>query len=382
MSTPSPPLSRFHVKEVKMAIFQLDFLALWLLTSRLATALLPPTQTTDGYCFSYIIQGYDTCASIASAHAITQADIEAFNKDTWAWLGCGHLYQGDFICLSPGKPPMPMALPHATCGPQVPGTTRPENWNDLAGLNPCLMDACCSWWGQCGVSELYCERAVREPPAGATATVKPVTADPGSASAKTGSPAKTGAGTATKIVTTTKAKTTAQAKTTTKAAAKATTKVTTKAKATTTKKPDPVQDKPVTPDPWDAPWEMTLYAEKGCKGDYYHLEGYNEKLYDDKDHCLVLRGGLNSVFSETEVTCNFWTDDGFTKLPCEKGTLKSPQSWIVKEGFCTGFEGTDCYCLDHYQSEYEAKGCQNRLAGYDPPTFGSLMCAKKMEAAT
>jgi hypothetical protein len=132
-----------HLHILKMAIFQLDFLTLWLLTTRLASAI-PPTPSRDGYCFSYIIEGYDTCALIAKAHDITEADIEAFNTNTWAWLGCDHLYQGDFICLSPGNPPMPMALPQATCGPQVPGTTRPENWGELAFLNPCLTDACVS----------------------------------------------------------------------------------------------------------------------------------------------------------------------------------------------------------------------------------------------
>jgi hypothetical protein len=126
-----------------MGFFRIDFLALWLLLLRMSTAV-PPVPTKDGYCFKYIIQGYDTCARIAKAHDITEADIESFNKNTWAWLGCRQLYQGDFICLSAGKPPMPMALPQATCGPQVPGTTRPANWADLAGMNPCPDSKCVS----------------------------------------------------------------------------------------------------------------------------------------------------------------------------------------------------------------------------------------------
>jgi hypothetical protein len=36
----------------------------------------PPVPTKDGYCFKYIIQGYDTCAQIAKAHDITEADTE------------------------------------------------------------------------------------------------------------------------------------------------------------------------------------------------------------------------------------------------------------------------------------------------------------------
>jgi hypothetical protein len=103
-----------------------------------------PVPTPNGFCFSYIIQGYDTCALIAQTHDITEADIESFNANTWAWLGCSQLYQGDFICLSTGNPPMPMALPNAVCGPQVPGTTRPDNWADLANLNPCPASQCVS----------------------------------------------------------------------------------------------------------------------------------------------------------------------------------------------------------------------------------------------
>lgn len=109
----------------------------------LTCAAAVPTPT-DGFCASYIIQGYDTCALIAQAHGITEADIEAFNVNTWAWLGCNQLYQGDFICLSAGNPPMPMALPNAVCGPQVPGTVRPSNWADLAGMNPCAESKCVS----------------------------------------------------------------------------------------------------------------------------------------------------------------------------------------------------------------------------------------------
>lgn len=127
-----------------MITLHLNFLTLCILfLSRTVTANAP-VPSSDGFCASYIIQGYDTCALIARAHSITEADIEAFNTNTWAWLGCNQLYQDDFICLSTGKPPMPMALPNAVCGPQVPGTTRPANWADLASMNPCPASQCVS----------------------------------------------------------------------------------------------------------------------------------------------------------------------------------------------------------------------------------------------
>ncbi|KAJ5169870.1 Peptidoglycan-binding Lysin subgroup [Penicillium coprophilum] len=272
----------------------------------MATAAAP-VPTKDGFCFKYIIQGYDTCALIAQKHGITAADIESFNKDTWAWLGCRQLYQGDFICLSAGKPPMPMALPQATCGPQVPGTVRPSKWSDLAGLNPCPSSKCvskphtpfyrtnpnsqqCAFWGQCGVSELYCQKSgYRAPPAGPTATVKGATEAPKSPSTKTnaaGKPAGTGAN----------SKSSAQSKTTkantlkvTTTSRPTTTKATTSKKSTTkTTKwtPEPT----VSQYPWNPPWQITMYSDLNCKGDYYHLEGYNHKFLDEKG-CLALHGG-------------------------------------------------------------------------------------------
>lgn len=127
-----------------MGVFKLDIVALcgFLLTTSTSATLLPQDH---GVCYIYTIQGGDTCASIAADHGITVADIEKYNTNTWAWYGCdGAWYQGNFICLGPGEPPMPVALPQATCGPQVPGTTRPSSFSELAGLNPCPSSECVS----------------------------------------------------------------------------------------------------------------------------------------------------------------------------------------------------------------------------------------------
>lgn len=127
-----------------MGLFQLHFVALCgLLLITSTTATLSPDS--HGICYTYTIQGGDTCASIAEAHGITVADIETYNANTWAWYGCkGDWYQGSFICLSSGEPPMPAALPHATCGPQVPGATRLDSWSELTALNPCPSSECVS----------------------------------------------------------------------------------------------------------------------------------------------------------------------------------------------------------------------------------------------
>ncbi|KAJ5671589.1 hypothetical protein N7507_000716 [Penicillium longicatenatum] len=105
-----------------------------------------PVAGSDGICYTYTVLAADTCASIAKAFDITVAEIEEYNSDVYAWFGCDNLYQGAFICLSSGSPAMPVALPHAICGPQVPGTVRPADMSksNLASLNPCVSGDCVS----------------------------------------------------------------------------------------------------------------------------------------------------------------------------------------------------------------------------------------------
>lgn len=129
-----------------MGLFNLHFVALCgLLLTTSATATFGPDS--HGICYTYTTQAGDNCTSIAAAHGLTVADIEKYNTNTFAWNGCNvkstH-YQGTFLCLGPGEPPMPVALPQATCGPQVPGTIRPKSWSELTGLNPCAASECVS----------------------------------------------------------------------------------------------------------------------------------------------------------------------------------------------------------------------------------------------
>jgi hypothetical protein len=98
----------------------------------------------DGVCYTYTIQRGETCAKLAKRYKITTSDIETWNDGSWGWAGCANVKQGDFVCLSSGALPMPVALPQATCGPQAPGTRRPGNYADLASLNPCPNDQCVS----------------------------------------------------------------------------------------------------------------------------------------------------------------------------------------------------------------------------------------------
>jgi hypothetical protein len=51
---------------------------------------------------------------------------------------------------------MPAPLANALCGPQVPGTEKPTDGTALSDLNPCLLNACCDVWGQCGTTSEFC----------------------------------------------------------------------------------------------------------------------------------------------------------------------------------------------------------------------------------
>ncbi|KAJ5600696.1 hypothetical protein N7450_001763 [Penicillium hetheringtonii] len=103
-----------------------------------------PTQNSDGSCATYKVNAGDQCSVIGPSHGITPSKIESYNKNTWGWTGCGDMQSGAVICLSEGTPPMPASVANAVCGPQVPGTLRPKKGTNLADLNPCPLNSCCS----------------------------------------------------------------------------------------------------------------------------------------------------------------------------------------------------------------------------------------------
>lgn len=117
---------------------------------------MSPQRNSDGSCHSYTVQPEDSCSALATANSLTIATIEEYNKDTWAWMGCGDLQVYALICLSSGNPPMPASVANAMCGPQVPGTIAPTNGTALSDLNQCPLNSCCDIWGQCGITSVYC----------------------------------------------------------------------------------------------------------------------------------------------------------------------------------------------------------------------------------
>ncbi|KAF3482628.1 killer toxin alpha/beta [Arthroderma uncinatum] len=131
----------------------------WICCSEGTIPDMRPKSQTDGTCATHTIATGDGCWAMADNFGITQDDIEKFNKKTWGWAGCNHLQPGQVICLSDGNSPMPAQIEGVSCGPQKPGTNKPSqvfDGFDLAELNPCPLNACCSAWGFCGVTAEFC----------------------------------------------------------------------------------------------------------------------------------------------------------------------------------------------------------------------------------
>ncbi|KAF6805121.1 Killer toxin subunits alpha/beta 6 [Colletotrichum plurivorum] len=132
---------------------------------------LMPKQKPDGSCFDYVVQEDNWCDSIAAIHGLTLGELRVLNENTWGFSGCENLSAGVKLCLSKGSSPMPVPISNAVCGPQKPNMPAPSDRSpeNLAKLNPCPLEACCSYWGQCGTTKEFCEA----PPRGSKVGIKP-----------------------------------------------------------------------------------------------------------------------------------------------------------------------------------------------------------------
>lgn len=106
-----------------------------------------PKAQADGTCYTLTVNSGDSCWGITTSYGITERDLNNWNKETWGWQGCEGLQKDQIICLSSGNPPMPAPVNGVVCGPQKPETQKPSGaftGSDLAKLNPCPLNACCS----------------------------------------------------------------------------------------------------------------------------------------------------------------------------------------------------------------------------------------------
>ncbi|KAH0601140.1 hypothetical protein MHUMG1_00012 [Metarhizium humberi] len=135
----------------------------------------PKTQA-DGTCYTLKVDSGDSCWGITTSYGITTDELNKWNKETWGWQGCAGLQKDQIICLSSGNSPMPATVDGVACGPQKPGTRKPSGsftGKDLAKLNPCPLNACCSGWGYCGTTAEFCTESLAD--TGAPGTHKPGT---------------------------------------------------------------------------------------------------------------------------------------------------------------------------------------------------------------
>ncbi|KAJ5953696.1 glycoside hydrolase [Penicillium verhagenii] len=80
-----------------------------------------------------LVQSGDSCSALASIYSLTEAKIETYNNETWAW-----------------QPFYPLPIANIECGPQVTGTVfNSTDSGDWESYNPCLLNACYNAFSQC-----------------------------------------------------------------------------------------------------------------------------------------------------------------------------------------------------------------------------------------
>ncbi|KOS44856.1 hypothetical protein ACN38_g4228 [Penicillium nordicum] len=344
----------------------------------------PPAPGGDGICYTHIVQENDTCAKLSKHYQITTSNIETWNLGSWDWPGCAKLKQGNFICLSSGALPMPVALPHAVCGPQVPGTRRPAKYSNLASLNPCPSNQCCSKLGQCGTRSDFCDASTScifncgpkstQNKATTKSTMSKTTA------AKANTSKTTTSKTTTSRTTTSKANTSKATTSKTTTTPKATTpfKATTKDVMVTLTSIKLVQapSKTTTSAASTQTWQMSFYSKDKCEGDYFTVQGHEDQ---HSARCIVLADDTNTKISDSTTSCRWWSDEGLNWGTCSSGKLKKPKSWFIKSGKCSMFSGKKCEDADWVGETYAPfKGCQSGNTGFMSPakgkTWGAVQC--------
>ncbi|KAJ6015754.1 hypothetical protein N7540_010345 [Penicillium herquei] len=331
---------------------------------------------SDGICYIYTFQGGDTCQSVATAYGLTVAEIEEYNANDWEWPGCSGIQQGYFLCLSSGEPPMPVSLPEATCGPQVPGTARPGNYSDLSSLNPCKDDACSTHVAESMTTKTTSTQKTKT----TSETINTKESDSTSKSQSTFETQSTSSynaeSTTTKPTSTQKTKNTSESESTTESTSTHKTESTSKSKSqltskesskasatTTTTSHTKTSDDSITAHKTTftikplttlitesittveiasltstATWAISIYQDLNCKGDYGRFVLHGNVLANSK--CLVLHGGLSEVISGTDASCEYYADDEAAAEVCDLGKEWGVVSWELDGADCDVYSST------------------------------------------
>ncbi|KAJ6172465.1 Peptidoglycan-binding Lysin subgroup [Penicillium chermesinum] len=339
---------------------------------------IPPTEQELGECYVYTVRDGDNCATIAKAYGITEQDLNTFNNQTYAWNGCDKILPNSFICLSGGEPPY-------ACSSSKGPVWTPGTWHGSPSEH-------------CDLKFGNCVNSVRgsdcpTPIAGTKAPSSKATPVGATSSA---SKENTIRATSVKQSTTSVISTSAIANTskpTTKATSQPTAETNTSpvvnhASFSTTLKSEPITSRTtatdkqltfstssshvptgseldnlpittydpnqtarkravptgmakseITPRSYDDDtWDVAIYSDENCTGDYYYLFGTHE---DKSTECLDLHGGLSSSPWD-DSWCRWYTDGGETTSPCADSRLKSPMSWRIRNAVCMVYDGRKC----------------------------------------
>ncbi|KAJ5519980.1 Peptidoglycan-binding Lysin subgroup [Penicillium fimorum] len=172
--------------------------------------------------------------------------------------------------------------------------------------------------------------------------------------------------------TTTTAISTTTSISTTKVTSVTTSKETTKTQTKTTKTVKGIATVP-------SGWELKMWNEPGCKGNYTILQGHNAKLEDSDCMKLGSKSELKTKVDDESVSCRYLVipEKGNWQLKdCHGTNLNKPKSWKMSNGLCTVSPNTECDLWNDISQTYGWRGpgqCQDRLS-VDPDTFGSFRC--------
>ncbi|KAJ5970521.1 Peptidoglycan-binding Lysin subgroup [Penicillium vulpinum] len=125
-------------------------------------------------------------------------------------------------------------------------------------------------------------------------------------------------------------------------------------------------------------WELRMFDEPGCAGNYVLLQGHNKYLEDSS--CMKFRSAseLSTNVTDTSVSCRWWTipeSGNWNWRDCHSTALDKPKSWKMSNGLCTVSPNTKCDLVNDISQTYGWRGpgvCQDRQTM--DPKFVSMKC--------
>jgi len=106
---------------------------------------LRPKKNADGSCFAHTVQTGESCSVIAASHQLSDAELLAFNANTWGWNGCTNLWDNTRICLSDGTPPLPAPVSVCFFHPYIFDPLFAKTVADVGLSSGFLVVECCVW---------------------------------------------------------------------------------------------------------------------------------------------------------------------------------------------------------------------------------------------